>query len=121
MECIFCIENFFDWVLLFNGTFIDGSGCRELFSKGRVSEDTISYVFEPILYCYICTITTEFYISNTLYCEGHMGNFCHLVIFFLRKDWRNTAYSLLLFFLLSIVSCCCHCCYFQQQQLQQAV
>ena len=32
-------------------------------------------VFEPILYRYICTITTGFYIRNTLYYEGSYGDF----------------------------------------------
>ena len=49
-----------------------------------------------------------------------MGIFCRLAVFFLRKEWRNTAFSSLLSFRLSVASCCCHCSCFQQQQLLQA-
>ena len=65
--CPGAIENMF---LVF---FVFLKGCRP---------KTPFSVFEPILYCYICTITTGFYIRNTLYYEGSYGDFlpaCHLL------------------------------------------
>ena len=77
-------------------------------------------VFEPILYRYICTITLVFTSEILCIAKGHMGIFCRLAVFFLRKEWRNTAFSSLLSFRPSVASCCCHCSCFQQQQLLQA-